>query len=176
MTKRNFWTLLLLALIFATPGITAYVYFQHPAWLLQATTNKGELLNPPVQFAGFENSKKWHFVLWYPKNCDKACLNLADKLARVRLALGRRLYEVEQWVVVDGDSQSHLSELSTNLSQQDIHVFPFKNNAYPVFGSIPNVFIASPNGYLVLRYAADANPRDIFHDMKQLLNTNEKSG
>lgn len=40
------YILLLLVLIFATPGIAALMFYKHPSWLGTAKINKGTLLNP----------------------------------------------------------------------------------------------------------------------------------
>ncbi|CDZ77513.1 hypothetical protein BN59_01796 [Legionella massiliensis] len=174
MTKRNYFILLVLALIFAAPGITAYLYYLNPQWLTAATTNKGTLLTPPVLFSEIAQGKpKWRLVYWYPENCEAACLQEADKLARVRLALGRHLYEVDEWLVLAEQNQQVQGAIASSLKETDIHVLSLAK-ALPILDEKPKVFIANPKGYLVLAYGDDAKPQDIFHDIKQLLNTTEK--
>lgn len=178
MIKRNYFILLLLALLFAAPGLTAYLYYLHPQWLGATTTNKGELLTPPVLLTKVLSEKsKWRLIFWNPNNCEVACLQDLDRLARVRLALGRRLYEVEQWLVsAEGDQQMSMA-LTNTLQGQDIHVLRLSKNDradLPVLKDEPEIFIANPDGYLVLAYPASAKPEDIYHDIKQLLNTTEK--
>lgn len=175
MTKRNFVTLLLLALLFITPGVAALLYFQHPQWLEAASTNKGRLLNPPYFLEELAlGKKKWHFIIWYPQSCDTACLQTVDKLARIRLALGRRLYEVEQWLLLKENEDTEA--LKKELQQQDIRVLSLKENEqkYAEFDNKPEIFIANPDGYLVLAYDEAANPKDIYQDIKHLLSANGK--
>jgi hypothetical protein len=177
MTKRNYFILILLALIFSAPGLSAYLYYRNPQWLNANTTNKGELLTPPVLLSGLaQTTPKWRFVFWYPKHCETACLQEVDKLARIRLALGRHLYEVDEWLVV-ADQDKQAAPLVNSLKEKDIQVLPLEKNLLEdlaVLGEKPRVFIANPKGYLILSYAENAKPQDIYHDIKQLLGTTEK--
>ncbi|WP_028387947.1 hypothetical protein [Legionella fairfieldensis] len=175
--KRNYLILLLLALVFATPGIMAYLCYLNPQWLGSNTTNKGKLLNPSVLFPSMEDKEhKWRLIFWSPNGCEVACLQQINKLARVRLALGRHLYEIEQWLVLEkGTSQMPIA-LMHSLGEQDIHVLRLTKNMQaklPLLTAKPEVFIANPEGYLVLTYTESAQPEDIYHDIKQLL---KKSG
>lgn len=178
MTKRNFLILILLALVFAAPGLTALLYYQNPQWLSAATTNKGELLTPPVLLPNIaQNKPKWRFVYWHPDRCEKTCLQEVDKLARVRLALGRHLYEVDELLLLADQPQEIGQHFVNSLEEKDIGVLSLpldlvKNLA--VLGDKPKIFIASPQGYLVLAYGKETSPQDIYHDIKQLLNTTEK--
>lgn len=180
MTKRNYLTLVLLALIFTAPGLTAYLYYRNPQWLSGATTNKGQLLNPPVLLSKVEDGKqKWRFVLWYPRHCEIQCLQAADKLARIRLALGRHLYEVDQWLLVSETSPAMQNADTQMLREHDIHVSRLSEatlKQLPVLTDKPRVLIANPKGYLVLAYEEDVNPKDIYQDIKRLLGTEKKSG
>ncbi len=177
MTKRNYLILFLLALIFAAPGITAYLYYLNPQLLLAEKTNKGELLNPPVLFANIADGKlKWRLVYWYPEQCKADCLREVDKLGRIRLALGRRLYEVDEWLVLTQTSPKTERDLTTVLQDKDIHLLrlsPKDAAALPILGAKPKIFIADSGGYLVLAYEHTTRPVDIYNDIKQLL---KKSG
>ncbi len=163
MTKSNYVILLFLALLFAAPGLMAYLYYHNPQWLTANTANKGELLNPP-QFIKLDNKAKWRLILWYPRHCEIACLQEVDKLARVRLALGRRFYEVDQWLVLGEESSQTLTR---TLHEQDIHFLRLSRGA--IFPDKPRIFIANPKGYLVLAYAETIKPKDIYHDINWLL-------
>ncbi len=179
MTQRNSMILLLLALLFIAPGITAYLFYTHPHWLGAARTNKGMLLTPPVQLSQRQTDTKWRLVLWQPEGCAGDCLKQLDKLARIRLALGRHLYEIEQWLML-GREQQQLSEgLTASFKEQDIQVqyaSETDGNQLRLLSSDFRVFIANPEGYLILAYGLNAKPDDIFHDIKQLLSVERKRG
>ena len=87
--NRNSFVLLLLAILFVAPGIVAYFVYTHPQWLGMATTNKGELIKSPQILDKLGSEKKWRLIVWSPEGCDATCIQQVDKLARIRLALGR---------------------------------------------------------------------------------------
>lgn len=177
MTKGNYLILFVLALIFSLPGLTAYISYLHPQWFLTNTINKGELLKPSPLFAEIAEGKpKWRLVYWYPEQCKEACLQQVDKLARVRLALGRHLYEVDEWLVVSQENQQDDEAISKILQEQDIHLLQLSHARLarlPVLSDKPKTFIANAKGSLILAYQEQAKPEDIYQDLKQLL---KKSG
>ena len=120
---------------------------------------------------------KWRLVLWSPTACEQRCLDQLDKLARIRLALGRHLYEVEPQLLIADNAEPLSPGLVSALQEQDIHVLRFPIEAQkrvPVLKSRLEIFIANPDNYLVLAYLPTVKPGDIFHDIKQLLNTTDK--
>lgn len=175
----KYYILLLLVLIFATPGIAAWMFYKHPSWLGTATINKGTLLSPPVALNSFKEAAKWRIIFWNPSVCDKACMQQLEVLAKIRLALGRKLYQVDQWLILSNKSpalsqeqQSLLREIDfqmTKLSAAEIH-------AKGALFSKAKIFLADPNNYLILSYSPQVNPDDVYKDLKLLLNTTENKG
>lgn len=173
----KYYILLLLALMFAAPGVTAYFFYNHPSWLGTSKVNKGILLNPPSVLSALDDKAKWRIVFWSPDVCDKACITQLDVLARVRLALGRKLYHVDQWLIL-GDKASSLSEATAALlKEQDFHVTQLSSaemKKMTALSAQSNVYLANPDKYLILSYQSQVNPEDIYKDLKLLLNTSEK--
>lgn len=166
----------MLGLIFAAPGIVAYEFYNHPNWLSADRVNKGKLLNPPTYLANINSKAKWRLILWYPKDCQRACWEEVDKLARIRLALGRRLYEVDELLVLKQASVS--TELVQRFKDNDIHYLTLsaeQQSKQPYLTDKAQIFIANPENYLVLAYELTAKPEDVFHDIQQLLRTTKKS-
>lgn len=175
--KTNYLILSALVLLFATPGIAAYLFYTHPQWLGAATTNKGRLLAPAELITAMPAKPKWRLILWSPKDCQDRCLSQLDKLARIRLALGRRLYEVDQWLLIGEETPPLSTPLSKAFAEQDIHVLRLTKQGLekaPSLQQEAQVFIANPRNYLVLSFDLEAKPEHIFHDLKQLLATTEK--
>lgn len=174
IVRRNYLVLLFLGLVFAAPGISAYFFYLHPEWLGEATTNKGVLLNPPALLTsmnGFNNTK-WQLVLWSPTACGKTCLEQLDKLARVRLALGRHLYEVDSQLLLDTQAPQLSEQLIKALHDQDTHILTLtvgERERIPALQDRLEIFIANPEDYLVLAYQPTVKPEDIYHDIKHLL-------
>ncbi|MBI2784888.1 MAG: hypothetical protein HYX60_00690 [Legionella longbeachae] len=176
----KYYILLLLVVMFAAPGIAAYVFYQHPSWLAATKVNKGTLLNPPVALDSLSGKSKWRIIFWSPSLCDKACLQQLDVLARIRLALGRKLYQVDQWLIL-GDKAPPLSEKTKSLlKEMDFQVAQLSAaevNAKGTLFSEAKVFLADSGNYLILSYSPQVNPDDVYKDLKLLLNTTEnKSG
>ncbi|MCA0402641.1 MAG: hypothetical protein LCH30_02475 [Proteobacteria bacterium] len=174
MKKSNlkYLTLLLLALVFIAPGLSAYFYYNHPEWVTAKTTNKGMLLSPPILLSKeMQKGDKWRLILVERNDCEKDCLQELDKLARIRLALGRHLYEVEQWLVIDKE-KPNLNELRVQLKTTDIQLRPLEKESIeriPANLHLYPFFIVSPEGYLILAYPKEVKSADIYHDLKQLL-------
>lgn len=175
-TNSKYAVLLLLAIMFAAPGIAAYVFYQHPSWLGDSRINKGTLLTPPVSLNFFDNQNKWRIVLWIPERCDKTCINQVDLLSRVRLALGRKLYQVDQWLILGDKASPVAEEVKSLLKERDVHVGILPSSEMTklaAFDSGTNVFIVNPDKYMILSYKSEGNPDDLYKDMKLLLNTAE---
>lgn len=175
--KRNYIILLVLAVIFALPGLAAYELYAHPQWLSQAAINKGQLLSPPELLANVNAKPKWRLILWNPGNCESPCLEQIEKLARVRLALGRRLYQVDELLVINKTANALSEDLLKAFADKDIRVLTLSDEQRLKQASLTNtakIFIANPQDFLVLAYDINTKPGDIFHDIGQLLSVAEK--
>lgn len=172
LVRRNYSVLFLLGLLFAAPGISAYIFYLHPNWLGNTTTNKGRLLSPPVLLAHSKTSPKWQLALWSPGACEQSCIAELDKLARIRLALGRHLYKVQPQLLLDAKAPPLTEPLAKALQEQDIHTTRLSQSErakMPVLKDQLAIFIVNPDAYLVLAYNPTVKPEDIFHDLKQLV-------
>lgn len=171
-TRRYYITLLLLVFLFATPGLSAYFLYFHPSWLSAATTNKGQFIKPPILLETLGASVKWRLILWSPESCETTCMEQLDKLKRVRLALGRRLYDVDLNLLL-GPNAGPLSEpVAKMLHEPGMSVITLTvGEAMHLSPRYPHseLFIANPEHYLVLAYPLTAEPDDLFHDIKLLL-------
>lgn len=174
MKKKNskYTILLLLAVLFAAPGLSAYLFFQHPQWLGRSTLNKGQWVAPPVVMNVLGDTPKWRMILWNPGPCDSACLTQLDTLARARLALGRLLYDVDLWLVLGENAPTLNPEALTQFKEKDIHQVTLTqrdDELKRVLSSNPKVLLANKENYLILSYKAEVNPDDVYQDLKRLL-------
>lgn len=174
--RRNYLILAFLVFLFAAPGIFAYFFYKHTDLLASDTINKGLLLNPPVLVSEPSLTSKWSLVLWNPGDCKKTCTEQLDKLARIRLALGRRLYNVDINLFLGPNSAPLPSSLLALLNEQAIHVVQYSAENHTQLQSLPDdskVYIMNPEHFLILSYALDAPSEDMFQDIKHLLKTKE---
>lgn len=175
--SRNFLMVVLLAVVFLAPGLAAIYFYQHPQWLMGHSTNKGDFVKPPMKIKSLVSTeKKWHLVLWSSGGCDESCFQPIDQLARIRLALGRRFYEVDQALLTGPYSKPTLPELLDVLQKNKIGTLQLPRNEASTlyaYSEEARIFIANPDGFLVLCYATTVNPDDVYHDLKQLMSTNK---
>ncbi len=173
----KYYILLLLAILFAAPGLAAYLFYQHPTWLSAAKVNKGTLLNPPIELSSLNSQSKWQIIFWSPESCDQACLKQLDVLARVRLALGRKLYSVDQLLILGDNNSSMTDEVRKIVQERDFHPLQLTVEDRTKLEDLSpeaKVFIANPDNFLVMSYQSGVNPDDVYKDIKLLLNTTEK--
>lgn len=168
-TRRHAVILILLVFLFATPGLSAYFLYFHPQWLSATTTNKGELLNPPILLTELNQTSKWRLILWSPQACEESCLAQLDKLARIRLALGRRLYNVDLCLMLSMKAPPLAKDVAAMLHEQGVVVTRVAAKNLTTLYNEPELFISNPDNYLVLAYPETAEPDDLFHDIKLLL-------
>ena len=166
-----------LGLLFIAPGLSAYVVYMHPQWLSQATTNKGHFLKPPRPLSALGDEKTWRIVLWSPNGCDTDCMAQLEQLERVRLALGRRFYDVQFWLVQRADAPPVPPKMMNALRYHAIHWLTLSTEEITqvALPSSPAIFLANPMHYLVLEYSITSEPNDIFHDIKLLLTADKAS-
>lgn len=166
------WVMFLLAVIFIAPSVLAYLYYQHPHWLSAASTNRGEFVTPIYRLQNVVKSKQWRLLYWAPSACDNACLQQLNRLARVRLALGRRLYQVDACLLLSNKTNT-LSVVDTKtLQDEDVCVLKLPEQAQidrKMLGDNPLFFIVNPENILILKYPDNVPADNIFHDIKHLI-------
>lgn len=183
---RNLWPLWAMIVIFALPAITAWFFYFNPELLPDTRVNRGELIEPvrpwpadlplasadgaPFDPAVFRD--RWTLLLVSRAPCGPACEQKLAELRQIRLALGESRYVVERMALLVGDAAAPLGEDydGTTLARADRAVEPALQ---ALLGPAPTVwdrvYIVDPFGNLMMRYAADAPPKDVLKDMERLL-------
>ena len=184
--SRHSLILYLLALVFFAPGLAALYFFHHPSMLAGSSTNKGEFMRPAQLIKSFTRLKgkskplddgkpKWHLVLWDPNECQDECIQLLEKLTRIRLALGRHFYDVNEALLVREAPIPDNPKLS-EWQARGVDVVRLSNEDEGILLAISKesrIFIANPSGYLIFSYGLTTPPDDIYRDLKQLLSTTQ---
>ncbi|WP_367608205.1 hypothetical protein [Legionella sp. W05-934-2] len=168
--------LALLFLLFILPGCLAALLYQHPQWLVGQTSNKGQLVSPLIKLDSL-TQKKWHLLLVSDQQCSGRCLAMLDKLARVRLALGRLSREVDLRLMVTDPSllpdkiiQNQMKDMAMTsqiLSSTDRENLSIRNY-------LKGLFIVDPHNFMVLYYPLNAQQKSIFKDLKHLIKLAEQ--
>lgn len=171
--KRIYYRILVLsvlALIFTAPAPVAYFFFTHPQYLTAHTSNKGQLLGdnaPVIALNGSDAS--WHLVLFHQKPCKVACIKTLEKLKRVRLALGRHYYAVDEWLLTPV-----AITLPRDLSVPIKTINPGSQEGIALFAQHADIFIVDAAGRSVMAYPETASLEAIYHDLRQLLRSSGK--
>lgn len=174
----KYFVLFILTLVFVAPGIAALIFYQHPQWLGPSHINKGEMIQPPFKIKQLAHNKHWNLILYTNQDLNNSFKNTMELVAKIRLALGRKLYLVDQWVLNKQVAPVYSLEMQSLVSALQYHVLNLNDNVLPKnFELFTNsqIFIADPQGYLILRYPITGNPDNVYKDLKLLLNTTEKS-
>jgi hypothetical protein len=159
--------------------MVALAVYKNPQWLSSSSHNKGLLIKEPEKVVLPQTKAKWRFIVWNSGACTETCRMQVDKLARIRLALGRRLYLVDEVLVLsDKATATDLPEnFQAYLKENDIQlsfIAEEERKKHSLFGEGVKAFIVDPNHYLVLAYESNAQAADIFHDIGFLLQVDEK--
>ena len=165
--KRAYITMCLLIVLFTAPGLLAYMVYLHPTWI-SGRTNHGQLLQPPPLLHSKYREEKWQLLYWSPQDCTQDCTHHLDDLARMRLALGRRLYYVDlilaipNSAVVPPRTQNLLHKMDgnlINLTQEDT----------TELGIQPAIYLVNPQQFVILSYTKDQSMHDIFEDLQKMV-------
>jgi cytochrome oxidase Cu insertion factor (SCO1/SenC/PrrC family) len=194
--RRNRLVLLMILLSFVAPFVIGHVaYFQ--GWFKgTATTNKGDLIDPPVAFADLHLQgadgqplspafldQHWRLVYVLPPQCEAACRNSLFQMRQVRRAAGQYADRVKLLLV---QPQAPDAGTVTLLNQQFAEMqrvngaAPTLDQALavatPAASRAGRLYIMDAKGYIMLSYAPEADEKtsmvkagDVLADLKKLL-------
>lgn len=152
-----------LMLMFALPAPIAYWCYLHPD-LFGQRTNQGHLLKTPIKVTGLagETTRIWRLVYVESGACTDACVEALTRLAKVRLALGRRAYSLQVLLADEAPLNTQTRSYLREVGIKKIH---------PILQALPSskIWIINPEGYAVLWYEEANAPYAIFHDLQQLI-------
>lgn len=166
----------LLILPFAIGG-GLYVWGWRPA----KATSHGELLAPPrpvpalvdatgkpVAKADFDGH--WTIIVAGSGPCEAACQQWIASTRQVHVALYKQMPRVQRAWLTDLPNADPAPLLAI---QPDLHTLVTQGadaaGAFDLGGAGHRVFVVDPLGQIILRYAPDADPKDILKDMDRLL-------
>ncbi|MEC5398117.1 SCO family protein [Uliginosibacterium sp. H1] len=174
--RRARRTLLLIFLVAAAPIIAAYLAFFF--WKPAAGANYGELVQPPraLDVGQFHTlhaaasgqpadapALRGHWLLAYvgPGACDAACVQNVYYTRQVRLAQNKEVDRVQRvWLVTDGAAPQVAALDDAPLVA---HV------GDSLAGEAGRIVLIDPQGNLMMRFPADADPKRMIKDLQRLL-------
>lgn len=184
--RRSLWPLWVMVVIFALPAAAAWFFYLNPDLLPSNRVNRGELIEPVRPWpADLELTRsdgsvldarafgdRWTLVVPSRAPCGTDCERRLLDLRQVRLALGESRYVVERLAVVIGDGPTDLGEplAGTQVARAGASSAPRLEAFFgPGTDIWDRIYVVDPFGNLMMRYAADAPPKDVLKDMERLL-------
>jgi hypothetical protein len=172
MNAKRKYTIWLLIFIFSLPMFIAYQLAQHPDWVGKAnTTNYGDWVKPGVMWKPKAlNNRDWQLVYWDNGICDKDCFNTLNQLAKIRLAMGRKLYQMNIWLMIPNEEVLSSKEIKS-LHKQDIQLAyadKVTQEEWKLFASHP-IVLFSPEKQALLMYESNPNSKKMYHDLQLLI-------
>lgn len=176
-TRSRLVLLLVAAFFLGSFGIAAALFFG--GWKPSHTRNIGEMLQPYPDLRALDlrhadgqawawqpEKREWRVLVAPPADCGQPCLDLLDALHRVWLSEGRHADRLK--VLWFGDLPAGarrfgaLVPMQANPGLQALLPDQARADALPVY-------LADPNGFLVLRYPPGFDPRGLRTDLGRVL-------
>lgn len=158
-----------LAFLFAAPLLIALV-LRVGGWQPGATGNHGILIEPPVRLPSgavpADLRDRWVLVAHVSYSCRGDCMELADKLLRVRRALGRDGRRVALLLSGPERLPAELGASPLAIAPESLRRAVEGEVADPGPGSVE---IIDPRGYLMMRYDPGFSSSDLLEDLERLL-------
>ena len=177
-TKKNRSTLITLLLVFVIPVVLAK-FALNGEWFNKASTNHGELIQPPLNFelAYPKREPVWYLTYISDQPCMMECELALYSLQQIHTALGKDKDRVKTGAFFTTSQQvqrAKASHYTENLMLEQIDPEPLER----LFSKekVDNIFIVDALGNVILRYPlhmkkeeAVMSSRNVLADMRKLL-------
>ena len=161
---RTLW--LVVGLLLLPFAIASGLYLS--GWQPTRSTEHGRLLDPPqtlppeVLRSTAANNGKWLLLLTVPGPCAADCNRRLDEMRRIQVALNKDMRRLARVVLSDQPNDPAL--LATQRIQPDL----LRVAGTPTDGGT-QLYIADPQGRLIIAYPPEAEARGIRADLERLL-------
>lgn len=169
--------LLVAAMFLGSFGVAAGLFFS--GWKPTQTRNIGEMLSPYPDLRDLAlvradgqpwvwqpMTRHWHIVVAPPADCGKPCSELLQSLQRVWVSEGRHADKLK--VLWFGELPAGAATFGGLVPMQASTDLQARLPDQARADALP-VYLADPNGYLVLRYPAGFNPSGLRKDLGRVL-------
>ena len=188
--RANKIKLLVLILVPFVLMLLAWFIFYTGVGMPSGTSNKGALINPPLQLNellpdGAEplvhrDNTDWFFLLPSQSTCDEACMQRLYLTRQIRTALGKHTHKIQRLLLkatgteLSTDLQDLLAAEHTDLRVVDIDWAKLEQamashesavNSQPFM----DYYLADFRGFIMMFYAEEHSYKDTMHDVKFLL-------
>jgi hypothetical protein len=184
--SKNKFSLIALALLFLAPVIVAIVMNSNLIdYSPESLKNKCDFIQPPIKITDNEQLKSyeefWTVVYNHTGKCDDDCLKMLDTLYRIRLTKGHKMKQVKLLVLHPEDSIIDIPEQYTSIevqtySRSDELSTTLKQLSEKTFNNEDGLYLLAPEGFLMMSYPVDFEPRDVIKDLGLLLRARKNNG
>lgn len=184
--SKNKFSIIALALLFLAPVIIAIVMNSNLInYSPESFKNNGEFIQPPIKITDKQSLKKyeefWTVVYNHTGDCNDYCLKMLDTLYRIRLTKGHKMKAVKLLVLHPESSSVIIPEQYTSIEQQ---VYTQTESLHNVLEKLSNqsfkngrgLYLLAPEGFLMMSYPIDFEPRDVIKDLGLLLRARKNNG
>ncbi|MCG8672688.1 MAG: hypothetical protein MI867_25020 [Pseudomonadales bacterium] len=189
VTRKNRIALILTVLAFVLPAALAYLAHSTGFWQSRGTVNKGELINPPINFdelaltssdKPFDRKKQWWIVYTAPKQCDVACQNSLLQVRQSQIATGPYKNRVSTLLISheysDPTAKSWVKEHAPDMSTASLKEADWnKQMANAVIlesqsaSNAGQIYIVDPMGAIFMTYPAEPDEKAAIQQGKGLV-------
>lgn len=146
-------------------------------WYTPGVTNKGVLIEPPIETSATENAlmpENWRLAYRVPDDCDQLCMNSLYVINQTDLALGREGSRVSPVAIQKSAQVTNLPQFPADSRLQYL-VLP---ELHAKLAALPegSMLIIDPLGFVMMRYEGSTDRQqaiqrggDILDDLKKLL-------
>ena len=185
-SRKQIWILIG---AFVAPLALAFLLYYGLGIRPHGSTNKGDLIHPPVTLPEVElpgatdqplaaNALrgKWSMVYIGDGACDPRCRDALTLMRQTRLALGDKMERVQRVFLISGNCCDNaylegeqagllLGRVDTAAGQTLLETFPDTSN----IATLGRIYLVDPLGNLMMKYEPDAPQKGLLDDLKKLL-------
>ncbi len=165
--------LALMAIAFVPLFIAYALYFYLPVFAPEGTTNRGQLINPPLDAAQINPelpaTGKWELLIPTGADCDESCEQMLYLSRQVVAGLGKNSDRVQRTLLLQ-DTPAEGFERLLQLEHGNIRRLSGPAGMLlSLDESRPLMFLMDPNGNIILFYRLDQAGKELREDLRHLL-------
>lgn len=176
--SNNKSSMLILAAVFVLPVLLAKLALDND-WFNKAATNKGQLLDPPLDFSPIaqQAEPKWRLTYLLPAQCEVYCENALYAISQVRQALGKEAHRLKATLLAT--QQSDPAKLANIQEHSHLELLTAdQQSVNKVFKDVPadGIFLVDTLNNVILHYPVSTEQqqtilqsREILADIRKLL-------
>jgi len=189
--NNNKLTIILVVVFFLSPVLLSTYVFKYTDFLeIRGTSNKGQLIEPARPLGDLalidplrDERKDSLFGKWslayVASSCDKFCMDNVYRIRQTHASMDKHSLRVQKVLLLTEQPINELKEMLSNFKGQQVinnelidveallKKFQLNETDKPL--EAHRLYIIDPLGNLMMSYEPDANPRDIYKDLKKLL-------